>query len=94
MKDGYIQAYSPTKNKPISSMLKKILFMQRKYLNPEDDTLTFAKLIQNLNEDQFHHFLDYIPEGITKREFIKFSLMIWRQFFILRVSKTIVIHTC
>ncbi len=66
-------ASTTTELSPYLPMLKSISKMYRKYFDPNSQSDEFARFIENLNEDEFHHLLEHIPENLLQREPYEFT---------------------
>ena len=67
------EASTTTDLQPYLPMLKSIAQMYHKYLPKDDRAEEFADFIASMNEQNFVHLLDNIPEEITDREPLEFT---------------------
>ena len=67
------EASTTTDIQPYLPMLKSIVAMYRKYFDSEEERDDFANFVDTLDESEFFHLLDHIPEDILIREPIEFN---------------------
>ena len=67
------EASTTTDIQPYLPMLKSIVAMYKKYFDSEKEREEFANFVDALNENEFFHLLDHIPEDILIRVPIDFT---------------------